>query len=52
MDAANLTDLDIVIPDQPIWTDEDVDTVMDKQYSIISKGSAMAWLGHMNALKW
>ena len=52
VDAANLTDIQIVIPEQPKWTNADVETVKDKKYSIASKGSAMAWLGHMNAIKW
>lgn len=52
LDAANLTDIEIVIPEQPKWTEADVNTVKDKGNSIISKGSAMAWLGHMNAVQW
>jgi hypothetical protein len=50
--AANLTGIDIIIPDQPVWTDADVESVKTKQLSVISRGSAMAWLGHLNALKW
>jgi len=52
--AANLTGLDLVIPDQPVWTDAEVDKVKGGagKLSVISKGSAMAWLGHLNALKW
>jgi hypothetical protein len=50
--AANLTGIDILIPDQPVWTDADVESVKTKQLSVISRGSAMAWLGHLNALKW
>ncbi|KAF2467842.1 uncharacterized protein BDR25DRAFT_291245 [Lindgomyces ingoldianus] len=50
--AANLTGLDITIPEQPTWTDEDVRAFRAKEGSRISKGSAMAWMGHLNALKW
>lgn len=52
LEAARLTDLQITVPDQPKWTDADIEAMKDKQYSIISKGSAMAWLGHINAVKW
>lgn len=48
--AANLTDLDIVIPSQPVWTEEDIENFKSKDGSTISTGSAKAWLGHLNAL--
>ncbi|KAF2023641.1 hypothetical protein EK21DRAFT_118552 [Setomelanomma holmii] len=50
--AANLTDIDIVIPEQPAWTEEDVRNFQAKEHSTISKGSALAYLGHLIALKW
>jgi hypothetical protein len=50
--AANLTGIEILIPDQPLWTDEDVESVKTDELSLISRGSAMAWLGHLNALRW
>ncbi|KAF2647641.1 glycosyltransferase family 25 protein [Lophiostoma macrostomum CBS 122681] len=50
--AANLTGIDIVIPQQPIWTDADVENFRDKGKSHITKGSVMAWMGHLNALRW
>ncbi|KAE9987805.1 hypothetical protein Vi05172_g4938 [Venturia inaequalis] len=50
--AAKLTGIDILIPEQPVWTDADVESVKTKKLSVISRGSAMAWLGHLNALKW
>lgn len=50
--AANLTGIDILIPPQPVWTDADVESIKTKKLSVISRGSAMAWLGHLNALKW
>ncbi|KAF1951634.1 hypothetical protein CC80DRAFT_575190 [Byssothecium circinans] len=50
--AANLTGIEIVIPEQPVWTDEELKAFKKKEESRIDKGSAMAWLGHLNALKW
>jgi hypothetical protein len=50
--AANLTDIDIVIPDQPAWTESDIENFKSKSGSKISRGSALAWMGHLNALKW
>ncbi|THY00101.1 hypothetical protein D6D03_06716 [Aureobasidium pullulans] len=50
--AANITDIDITIPDQPIWTDEDVNNFRTKNGSLITRGSAMAWMGHLNVLRW
>jgi hypothetical protein len=50
--AANLTDLDITIPEQPEWSERDVQHFRAEEQSSISKGSALAWLGHLNALRW
>ncbi|KAF1981369.1 glycosyltransferase family 25 protein [Aulographum hederae CBS 113979] len=50
MFAANLTDLEIQIPSQPEWSDLDVQILKASEGSKISKGSALAWLGHINAL--
>ncbi|CAO2647380.1 Nn.00g083020.m01.CDS01 [Neocucurbitaria sp. VM-36] len=50
--AANLTDLEIVIPEQKEWTEGDLEEFDANEGSIISKGSALAWLGHLNALRW
>jgi hypothetical protein len=49
--AVNLTDLEIVIPDQPEWTEGDLQAFRAEE-SQISRGSALAWLGHLNALRW
>ncbi|KAH6638960.1 hypothetical protein C7974DRAFT_305869 [Boeremia exigua] len=49
--AANLTDVEIVIPSQPVWSDADLDALLHESESAISKGSARAWLGHLNALR-
>ncbi|EFQ88823.1 hypothetical protein PTT_15103 [Pyrenophora teres f. teres 0-1] len=49
--AANLTDLDIVIPDLPNWGVADVEAFKAKNgQSTISIGSAKAWLGHLQIL--
>jgi hypothetical protein len=44
--------LDIIIPDQPVWKDADIEQFRAKNHSSISRGSAMAWLGHLNVLRW
>ena len=49
--AANLIDLNIVIPEQPDWTFGDIQGFRAKQGSTISNGSALAWLGHLHALQ-
>ncbi|KAF1835344.1 hypothetical protein BDW02DRAFT_548305 [Decorospora gaudefroyi] len=49
--AANLTDLDIVIPEQPAWTIGDIEDFRAREGSSISSGSAKAWLGHLFALR-
>jgi hypothetical protein len=48
--AANLTNLAIEIPDQPRWTEGDFQAFTAEE-STISKGSAFAWMGHLNALR-
>lgn len=50
--AANITEIDITIPAQPKWTDEDVKHLRADKDSTITRGSALAWLGHLNALRW
>lgn len=49
--AANITEIDITIPTQPRWTDDDVASLRAERSSTITRGSALAWLGHMNALR-
>ncbi|KAF2816535.1 uncharacterized protein BDZ99DRAFT_407432, partial [Mytilinidion resinicola] len=50
--AANLTGIDLTIPDQPVWTDRDLRSFRSPENSRIGKGSALAWMGHLYALKW
>jgi len=50
--AANITNINVTIPRQPEWTEDDVTRLKADVGSKISKGSALAWLGHINALRW
>ncbi|KAL0259152.1 hypothetical protein SLS55_006657 [Diplodia seriata] len=50
--ASNLTGVDIIVPPQPQWSDARLDQLRAKHGSRITRGSALAWLGHLNALKW
>lgn len=49
--AANVTDFDLDIPKQPVWTEGDVERFTDGQENA-QRGSILAWLGHHNALRW
>jgi GR25 family glycosyltransferase involved in LPS biosynthesis len=49
--AANVTELDLSIPDQPVWTQEDEDNFRLPKGSTIGTGSLYAWLGHLHALQ-
>ncbi|KAI4939407.1 uncharacterized protein J4E92_000692 [Alternaria infectoria] len=50
--AANLTDIEIVIPRQKEWGVGDVEKLKTKEGSSLSTGSAKAWMGHLEALRW
>ncbi|GAM82525.1 hypothetical protein ANO11243_005070 [Dothideomycetidae sp. 11243] len=50
--AANITRLDVTIPNQPAWKDSDVKALKADKGSLLSRGSALAWLGHLNLLRW
>ncbi|EMD90621.1 glycosyltransferase family 25 protein [Bipolaris maydis ATCC 48331] len=49
--AANVTEIDLTIPQQPEWTEGDVQRFING-HSNTQKGSILAWLGHHNALRW
>ncbi|CBX98773.1 hypothetical protein IAQ61_007610 [Plenodomus lingam] len=51
LQAANVTDFDITIPQQPVWTEGDVQRFINGQPDA-RRGSLLAWLGHHNALRW
>jgi hypothetical protein len=48
--AANVTDIDLTIPQQPVWTEGDLQRFIDGQDNA-QRGSILAWLGHHNALR-
>ncbi|KAF1994256.1 glycosyltransferase family 25 protein [Amniculicola lignicola CBS 123094] len=48
--AASYTKLDLQIPVQPNWTDEDTGKLMAKNKEL-KRGYALSWLGHLNALR-
>ncbi|KAK7716573.1 hypothetical protein SLS57_006601 [Botryosphaeria dothidea] len=50
--ASNLTGVDISVPHQPQWSDDDLNALKADSGSRITRGSALAWLGHLNALRW
>ena len=49
--AANVTGLDLTIPSQPTWTDDDVATFRNG-IDAAKRGSILAWMGHRNAMEW
>jgi hypothetical protein len=46
--AANITEIDISIPTQPAWTTQDINNLHAEHISTITRGSALAWLGHLH----
>jgi hypothetical protein len=50
--TSNLTGIDIVIPDQPVWPEDDIEESKSTERSKISRGSALVWMDHLNVLKW
>lgn len=50
--AANVTNIDLTIPKQPIWTEGDVRKFRNGEEDGVTRGSILAWLGHHNALRW
>ena len=49
--AANVTEIDITIPQQPRWTLEDEEDFRLPVNSTLGRGSLLAWLGHLHALR-
>lgn len=49
--AANVTEIDITIPEQPHWTLEDEENFRLPENSTLGRGSLLAWLGHLHALR-
>lgn len=52
LQAANVTDIDLTIPQQPSWTEGDLETFRNNEEKEVQRGSILAWLGHHNALRW
>ncbi|KAF2088278.1 glycosyltransferase family 25 protein [Saccharata proteae CBS 121410] len=54
--AANVTELELTILQQPVWTEEDVqnftDTLMWRTARDTGRGTVLAWLSHFYTLKW
>ena len=50
--AANLTGLEIVIPPQQHRSDADLSSFRAKEHSALTRGSALAWLGHLDVLRY
>ncbi|KAI9706801.1 MAG: hypothetical protein M1820_004772 [Bogoriella megaspora] len=50
--AANVTGLELQVPPQPKWTDQDVINFRSSSESNIGLGSVLAWLGHNKAIQW
>jgi hypothetical protein len=52
LQAAAVTDINLTIPQQPIWTEGAVRRFRNSQDDGVTKGSILAWLGHLHALQW
>ncbi|KAF2748759.1 glycosyltransferase family 25 protein [Sporormia fimetaria CBS 119925] len=52
LQAANVTEIDMKIPKQPAWTNDEVDRFRNGQDKDVQRGSLLAWMGHLNVLKW
>jgi hypothetical protein len=52
LQAANVTDIELIIPLQPKWSDADVQKFRNGQEEEVRIGSILAWLGHLNVLRW
>jgi hypothetical protein len=52
LQAANVTGLDLVIPQQPDWTENQIEKFRNGQVDDVQHGSLLAWMGHYNALQW
>ena len=59
--AANVTGLDLSVPEQPVRTDEDVRKFRSgelvgqgrsEEGKPMGKGSILAWMGHLDVLEW
>jgi len=51
LQAAAVTNLTLTIPQQPSWTEGDVRRFRNGEEKDVQKGSILAWMGHLHALK-
>ncbi|KAF2143491.1 glycosyltransferase family 25 protein [Aplosporella prunicola CBS 121167] len=55
LQAANVTGLELTVPDQPRWTEEHVDAfnkALEPTEQGTGRGSVFSWLSHANAVQW
>jgi hypothetical protein len=52
LQAANVTDIELTIPTQPVFTEGEVERFRNGQEDGIQRGSMLAWMGHHNVLRW
>ena len=50
--AANVTGLELQVPQQPKWSEQDVNNFRDSVQSDMGVGSILAWLAHNRAIQW
>ncbi|KAF9639324.1 hypothetical protein BFW01_g11130 [Lasiodiplodia theobromae] len=53
--ASNVTEIDLTIPDQPQWTEQDIKNFTDALAwggRETGRGSTLAWLSHHHVLQW
>ena len=51
LQAANVTEIELVIPNQPTWTHLDIAEFGSTEVHDNNYGSLLAWMGHLHALK-
>ena len=50
--AANVSGLELQVPRQPKWSDQDVANFRNSTQSDMGIGSILAWLAHNKAIQW
>ncbi|KAI9659311.1 MAG: hypothetical protein M1821_001569 [Bathelium mastoideum] len=50
--AANVSGLELHVPQQPKWSEQDVDNFRNSTQSDMGIGSILAWLAHNKAIQW
>ena len=53
LQAANVTEIDLTIPDLPVWTEEDEARFRSAgPPTEMTKGMIFAWMSHLHVLEW